>query len=377
MTVYHSPMPPQRSLDNVLHKMLQDSDLSFRDFVEVSLYHPELGYYAGPRSPVGKAGDFVTSPLLSPVFSFALSLLISEFVRKETDALCSIVDIGCGDGSLIYSLYARAPAVVRQRARFFGVDRSLERVGGGEGVEFTTDLSSIPRHDAQLIIANELFDALPFARMVMRDEHLHELWVTERDGQLDWSEHEAEASYVDYFAERGIELKDGQFADISLDWEATYDDVCRFVSRGLIVTFDYGYPQDQLFSSRIRHFGTAAAYAGHQVSRDLLANPGEQDLTAHINFTDLRRAGERNGFQTLFFDRQAKFLLAAGATEHELFKPLDEVRVGSADEALALREAREEARRLVLPDGMGEEIRALVQGRGVVREGWSFQRKLF
>ena len=377
MTVYHSRMPPQRSLGDVLHKMLQDSDLPFRDFVEVSLYHPELGYYRRSESPIGKAGDFVTSPLISPVFSFTLSLLISEFAHRVADGMCSIVDIGCGDGLLIYSLYAQAPSAVRERARFFGVDRSLERVGGGGGVEFTTDLSSVPGHDAQLIIANELFDALPFARLVMRDEHVHELWVTERDGQFDWSEHEAEGRYGDYFADRGIELKEGQFADISLDWEPMYEDVCRFVSRGLITTFDYGYPQDQLFSSRIRHFGTAAAYAGHQVSRDLLANPGDQDLTAHINFTDLQRAGERNGFDTLFFDRQAKFLLAGGATEHELFKPLDEVRVDSADDALALREEREEARRLVLPDGIGEDLRVLVQGKGVPRDGWSFQRKLF
>jgi len=87
--------------------------------------------------------------------------------------------------------------------------------------------------------------------------------------------------------------------------------------------------------------------------------------------------GERNGFSTLFFDRQAKFLLAAGATEHELFKPLDASQFASADEALAVRERREEARRLVLPDGIGEDIRVLVQGRGAPVEGWSFQRKLF
>jgi SAM-dependent MidA family methyltransferase len=146
------------------------------------------------------------------------------------------------------------------------------------------------------------------------------------------------------------------------------------VAHGIIVTFDYGMPQQQLFSSRTRRFGTAAAYAGHQVSRDLLANPGEQDLTAHVNFTDLQQAGHRNGFATLFFDRQAKFLLAAGATEHELFKPLEEL---GSDDVVALREQREDARRLVLPDGIGEDIRVLVQGKGVEREGWSFQRRLF
>src|SRR5947208_583644 len=112
-------MPPERSLAVVLHKMLQDSDLSFRDFVEVSLYHPELGYYSRPNSPIGKTGDFVTSPSLSPVFSFALSLLITEFVHNIPDGVCSIVDVGCGDGSLIHSLYEAGRGT---GAQFFGVD---------------------------------------------------------------------------------------------------------------------------------------------------------------------------------------------------------------------------------------------------------------
>jgi SAM-dependent MidA family methyltransferase len=373
--VYDLQMSSGRSISGTLHKMLQDSDLSFRDFMEVALYYPELGYYSKEKSPIGKEGDFVTSAQISPVFSFALSLLASEFTRFHPDVVCTIVDIGCGDGSLIHSLYEALRG--GPTAEFWGVDRNLDRIRYGEGVEFTTNLADVPRGGAQLVITNELFDALPFARLVMREEHLHELWVTERDGAFDWIEHEAEAKYDDYFSERGIELREGQFADISLDWQPTYEEICRFVDRGLVVTFDYGYPGKQLFSGRVRQFGTAAAYSGHQVSRDLLANPGEQDLTAHINFSDLQRAGEQNGFTTLFFDRQAKFLLAAGATEHELFAPLDDLKVSSPDEALALRETREEARRLVLPDGIGEEIRVLVQGKGVRGEGWSFQKRLF
>jgi len=358
-------MSPGRSLAGTLHKMLQDSDLPFRDFVEVALYYPELGYYARGTSPVGKTGDFVTSAHISPVFAFALSRLVSEFSAFVDGAMSTIVDMGSGDGSLIHSLYAPSPSM-----SFWGVDR----VQRSRIANFATCLGDVPSANAQLVICNELFDALPFSRLVMRGDELHELWVTERDGELDWSEHEAEAKYADYFAGRGIELHDGQFADISLDWESTYEEICRFVTRGLIVTFDYGYPGKQLFSGRPRHFGTAAAYSGHQVSRDLLSRPGEQDLTAHINFSDLQCAGERNGFTTLFFDRQAKFLLALGATEHELFRPLDEL---PADDPLLLREQREEARRLVLPDGIGEDIRVLVQGKGVAVEGWSFQRKLF
>ncbi len=370
-------MSPSRSLASALHNMLQGRDLPFHEFVELALYDPELGYYSGPTPRFGKTGDFVTSPLISPVFSFALARLVTEFMTRCGDGMCSIVDIGCGDGALIDSLQSQIPPELRGRARFAGVERSLDRVRQRSDALFTTDLSSMPRGDAQLLISNELFDAQPFARLVMRGGDLHELWVTERDGQIDWSEQKAEPGYVEYFSSRGIELRDGQFADVSLGWESLYSELCRFVTRGLIVTFDYGYAERQLFSGRVRQFGTAAAYSGHRVSRDLLANPGEQDLTAHINFTDLQRAGERDGFSTLLFDRQAKVLLALGAAEHELFVPLDDRRFDSAEEALALRERREEARRLVLPDGIGEEIRVLVQGKGVAGEGWGFQRALF
>ena len=127
----------------------------------------------------------------------------------------------------------------------------------------------------------------------------------------------------------------------------------------------------------IVRFGTAAAYSRQRVSRDLLINPGEQDLTAHINFDDLQRTGEAQGFETLFFDIQAKFLLALGATEHELLKPIGEVSVDSAEEGVALLQARDDAKRLILPDGIGADIRVLVQGRGMGPESWRFQTELF
>ena len=369
-------MPGERSLSDVLRNSLTHGDLPFRDFVELALYHPEFGYYARSESPVGREGDFITSPLLSPLFSFALGRLIDEFVRRSGDVVSQVVDIGCGDGALIRSLSERGLGGVSPPA-YFGFDRSLGRAQPQPDVTYVTSLGDIPPAEARLIINNELFDALPFARLVQRGEELHELWVTERDGSLDWTEHEADARYDDYFAERGIELDDGQFADVSLEWPALYDDFCRSVQRGLIVTFDYGLPQTKLFRGRMRRFGTAAAYSRHRVTRDLLVNPGEQDLTAHINFDDLRLTGERQGFSTRFFDIQAKFLLALGAAEHELLKPVGEVTVDNAEDGIALLEARDDARRLILPDGIGADIRVLAQERGMGREEWSFQTKLF
>ena len=366
-------MPHEAPLLNVIRNLLQYGDLSFRDFVELALYHPEFGYYSGAKSPVGKAADFVTSPAISPVFGFALSRLVREFLNRSGDASSDIVDVGCGTGELIRALASDSGG----GGRFWGVDRALARVDNDAGMAFAESIEHIPRERPRLVFSNELFDALPFARLVMRGEHLHELWVTEREGALDWTEHEAPPQYDDYFAAQNITLTDGQFADVSLEWSALYADLCRAMTSGLIVTFDYGFPRQQLFHSRIRRFGTAAAYAQQRVTRDLLINPGEQDLTAHINFSDLIDAGEREGFTTLFFDRQAKFLLSLGITEHELFRPIDSISPASLAEGVDLLDARDQARRLVLPDGIGEDIRVLVQGRGIELDGWSFQHELF
>ena len=373
-------MPGSADLADVIRNLLRDNDLPFRDFVELALYHPQLGYYAKRARP---EADYVTSPRLSPLFAVTLGKLVSEFTSRLGDEVSTVVDIGCGDGSLIHSLSSvgRPASVwptasaggVRAEARthtYYGVDRSLERVSHRDSsVHFVQTVEEVPRAGAHLVFANELFDAFPFARLVQRDEHLHELWVGDVDGQLEWTEHEAPGPYEDYFEARGIALDDGQFADISLEWEAYYRDLCRFVKRGMIVTFDYGFPQEQLFHSRVRRFGTAAAYHAQRVTRDLLASPGEQDLTAHINFTDLIRAGEESGFRTLFFDRQAKFLLALGAGEDPMIQ--------TAPRSIEELQEREDARRLILPDGIGEDIRVLVQSRGLSGDDWSFQRKLY
>lgn len=371
-------MRSERTVTDVVHNLLNYGHLSFRDFMEVALYHPAMGYYVTGAQRVGKEGDFVTAPTLSPLFSYAIAGLVREFVRRCEGAVCSIVDIGCGDGGLIRDLARQAGA---ENVRFFGIDRSLERIPESEiagAVRYMKTVDEIPRDGCHFVFSNELFDAIPFARLVQRHGELHELWIGEVEGGgLDWVEHEAPPSYAGYFEERAIELAEGQFADVSLEWGALYGDIARHFERALIVTCDYGYPGSGLFHPRARRFGTAAAYAGQRVSRDLLASPGEQDLTAHINFTDLEQAGHEQGAVTLFFDRLAKFLLALGAADHEIFRPVEEAGITTPEEGVAWLERREEARRLILPDGIGEDLRVLVQAKGMGEGEWGFQRKLF
>lgn len=345
-----------------------------------ALYGPSFGYYAQRENRIGEEGDFVTSPRISPVFGFALSRLVLEFLARHGDEVCSIVDIGCGDANLLVQLLDHVGAAVADRARFVGVDRDLGRARSSVSdprILLVEDLAQLSSNHPSLIFSNELFDALPFARLVQRSEGLRELWVRGPEGSLEWFEADAPSEYERYFSERGIQLREGQFADVCLDWSSLYGDLCGVADRALLVTIDYGFPQERLFDHRIRMFGTAAAFRNHQVHRDLLATPGEQDLTAHINFSDLQRTGESKGLSTLLFTRQAEFLLSLGATGHPLFRPVQDVEFNTLSEATVELEKREAAKRLILPDGIGQEMRVLIQARNLVNDGWSFQRKLF
>ncbi|MFP5248025.1 MAG: hypothetical protein ACLGH0_15125, partial [Thermoanaerobaculia bacterium] len=163
---------------DVLRNLLYYGDLSFRDFVELALYHPGYGYYSRAENPVGRRGDYVTGPSLSPVFSWSIAGLFREFVRRHEGEVCSFVDIGCGDGGLVRDV---SSSVDEENARFFGVDRALDRVSpDAPRVTFVRSFDEVPRDGVHFLFSNELYDALPFARLVRRGEHLHELWVAER-----------------------------------------------------------------------------------------------------------------------------------------------------------------------------------------------------
>ncbi|MGK2858500.1 MAG: class I SAM-dependent methyltransferase [Thermoanaerobaculia bacterium] len=366
MTEAHGGEPPA-----FLTTILRERNISFREYVELCLYDDADGYYTGGAAARSRHADYITAPAISPVFGWALGRLARELADRMTRAPVAVVDIGCGDGTLIRSIAdscGEGPVYV-------GIDRSLSFVSpalrDAGDIAFATSLDAIPRDMVALVLSNELFDAIPASRVVRRDDGLHELGVTLANGRLDWCELPAPPALVDYFSSRALELRVGQFADVTPEWGSAYRDICERIERGLVVTFDYGFPTKQLFDPRIRMYGTAAAYRGHEVHRDLFASPGQQDLTAHVNFDDLERSGIEAGFATLEFTRQARFLLSIGITDHPLFAPVEERNFGAA---LAKQVERENARRLVLPDGIGDEIRVLVQGKGVPEGEWSFQR---
>ena len=202
-----------------------------------------------------------------------------------------------------------------------------------------------------VVFSYELFDALPVHRLIGRGEgDVGELLV---DWRADCGFVYVEADLSD----RGLEdllvghrLEPGQIADLSPSQAPLYRDLARSLRRGLVITCDYGYERSRLLDVRVRRHGTLASYSRHRVSRDALIDLGQRDLTAHVDFTALREAGEAEGLTTVAFTRQAPWLVGAGIFE--------EIAASGAP-------ASAQARMLLDGEGMGEEIRVLVQSKGL------------
>jgi SAM-dependent MidA family methyltransferase len=327
----------------------------FATFMEDALYGLE-GYYRRPELPIGESGDYVTGSSLSPLFGRATARLLSRL----DDALGRPADFF----EAAYGTAAHLTSVVEGGGagrRFLAWDRIERPVPAG--VERVADLEDVAEGGIEgLIFSYELFDALPVHRLIGRPEGgLGELWVKsgvksgddgeDGNGGFAWVERElSDPALADLLRNPDVVLEPGQIADLAPGWAPLYRRLARRLRRGLLVTCDYGFLRERLLDPRVRRHGTLACYTRQRVHRNPFVKIGEQDLTAHVDFTALRQAGEAEGLTTVALTRQALWLTACG-----LFEEIAEADPATRREAMALLDG----------EGMGEEIRVLVQARGV------------
>jgi SAM-dependent MidA family methyltransferase len=338
--------------EQLRQRILREGPISFREFMEAALYDPNEGYYArGAR--IGEGGDFVTSPHVTPAFAAALA---RQF-RRDTKGFGGTVDFveaGAGDGRFLQD-FARALAEqdpdFSRRVRLTAVERSpiarerLSALGVASRVlESAEELA--PASVSGWIFSNELYDALPVARVCGAADGLRELFVGVDGPAFTWIRRPAPDSYRDFFAGFGITLEAGQMAEVSPDAAALHRRLARALGRGLLVAFDYGHRAPVLYHAVARRNGTIAVHFLGSRRTDPLAGPGEVDLTAHVNWDDLVRAGEEEGLATREIARQGRFLVEAGLFDFV------------ANDAEKWR-----AYRIVDPEGMGDQLSVLVQQR--------------
>ncbi len=323
--------------------------ISFAAFMTEALYGAG-GYYRSKWLPIGPRGDFVTGSSLSPLFGRATAALLRRLDQFHEEGLADFLEAGYGNGAHLRSV-TEALGPINER-RLFGWDRvSRPLPSSAVSVRRLNDIA--PESITGLIFSYELFDALPVHRLVQRtDGTLGELMVDlGAGGDFEWLEADLTTPELSELVNAGCNaLEVGQIVDLSPDWRPLYGDLASRLRRGLLVTCDYGFEARQLLDARVRKNGTLACYRSQQVHRDPFTDVGQQDLTAHVDFSALRDEGERAGLETVSLCRQARWLTACG-----LFDELE-----GADLETVL-----EAGTLLSGEGMGEEIRVLIQARDV------------
>jgi SAM-dependent MidA family methyltransferase len=342
-------------------------EVTFRDFMELALYHHQHGYYSAESPRYGRHGDFLTAPTASEWYAVVLGRCF-RLLAEQLGPLV-LVDLAAGDGSfaghLITGLGAEAPATIE---RMILVERSPARQQqllsgplrkGRVPVAVVAALDQATCPDRFTILhASELYDALPIHRVVQRETALHEHWVRVEKGTLTWCERVAPALVVSYFRAHGVELQVGQIAEANLAAQSLHASILQWVAgEGMAIVLDYGYPAARLYNPRGRFTGSLACYRKHRLSRDPLACPGEQDITAHVCWNDLQAAAATTGWHEVALVPLAE-LLVRGGLEAEM------ARRGFGIEAeldTATIAARQEIKRLLDPEGMGADLKALVQ----------------
>ena len=357
-----------------LARMLADriraaGPIPFAEYMRECLYHPQFGYYSKPE--VRRFADFYTSADVHPIFGRLLARQLAEMWQvlgrpREFWA----VEAGAGVGRLachILDFSARKLPDFYGALRYVAVEQSVaRRERHQESLRLhlengsATSAAELPRDiPGGCIFSNELLDAFPVHRVVAEDGALREIYVnfkgealTEERGPL------TSAGIAEYFQKQHITLQEGQQAEVNLDSCEWIMDVGRRLDRGFALTIDYGHEAAELYNERHMR-GTLLAYSEHRATEDFFAYPGQQDLTAHVNFTALDLWGRRAGLARTGCVSQMAFLVALGRA-NEFADLCDE----GASEVERVR-GRLLLKSLINPEGMGETFQVFVQHKGV------------
>ena len=365
--------------------------LSFAEFMELALYAPGLGYYSAGSVKLGAGGDFVTAPEVSDLFSRCVARQCAD-VLAETGG--EILELGAGTGRMAVTIlkslaeigvlpnrYAilevSADLSDRQRARVQQLPPELR-----ERVVWLDRLPETPIRGVML--ANEVLDALPFQRFVVREGRARELGVGLVSAELGvglggarlgpglagtdalaWQEAAGDfAAATAMLRELPEPLPDGYVSELCLRVEPWITSVGQCLDQGAVLLFDYGLPRAHYYHPQ-RTDGTLRCYFKQRAHGDPLINIGVQDITAWVDFTRVGEAALAAGLEVAGFATQAAFLLGTG---------IEAMTAEAIDVATRARLAGE-ARRLLLPGEMGESFKVMALCRNLQQplRGFAYQ----
>ena len=356
-------------------EITRNGSIPFVRFMELALYHPQYGYYMRQsdcveRERIGWSGDFYTSSDVHPVLGRA----IAGQARQMDEVLgrpapFTIVEMGAGKGLLARDCLAAIHADrddFASRVRYVLIERSpvmqeLQRQNLAPWLSrpgFVTWMDGLDRLAPQsvtgLLFSNELIDAFPVYRVQVKDGRTEELCVDYQDGRfVECVKPLSTAALAHYLQHLNTLWPEGYRTEVNLLAMNWMEQVARRIDRGFVLTVDYGHTAQDLYGSD-RKDGTFLCYFRQQVNDDPFVRVGEQDMTAHVDFSSLAVVGETHGLQVTGFTNQMSFLMGLGVE-----KMIETLEPDSSDFRAAIH--------LLKPNGMGSIFKVLIQHKGISR----------
>ena len=332
--------------------------ISFARYMELALYAPGLGYYSAGSHKLGAAGDFITAPELSPLFGRTLARPLAELLAQD---IPDLIELGAGSGALAAVLLAELAALnhLPQRYLILEVSADLRQRQQAHLAATVPQLAGrvswleqLPDHLNAIVIGNEVLDALPVHRVRVQQGGIEEIGVIANDDHFAWECRPAPATLQQAVSPH--DLPDDYETEINLAAPALITSLAQRLSRGALLFIDYGFPAHEFFHPQ-RNRGTLMCHYRHQAHTDPFLWPGLQDITAHVDFSAVARAG--TALDLLGYTGQAQFLINCGITELLAVVP--------AADAARYAPLAAQAQQLLSPAEMGELFKVIALGRGI------------
>lgn len=342
--------------------------LSFAEYMRLALYAPGLGYYSAGARKLGAAGDFVTAPEISPLFSRCLATQCAEVLAGLGGGV--VLEVGAGTGVMAADLLLELERQQRLPDEYLILEpspdlRERQRILLAERAPHLTDrlrwLETGPPVPVRgVVVANEVLDALPVNRFLLQGERIDELGVEVADDAFSYSARPARADLLDAIRaipELATPAVDTPYvSELSMQLPAWIKAASGWLERGIMLLFDYGYPRREYYLPE-RSSGTLRCYYRHRAHEDPFLWPGLQDITAWVDFSRVAESARTVGLDVAGYTTQANFLLAAG---------IDSFVEESAGDPVRQLELARGLRTLLLPGEMGEAIKVVALSRGGV-----------
>ena len=361
-------------IDAIASEITLSGPIPFVRFMELALYHPQLGYYTRPPEAgterIGWAGDFYTSSDVHPTLGQALARQAEQMDRLlgQPDPF-TVVEMGPGKGLLakhFLSACLEGSNSLSRRLRYVLIDRSpamrevqrrnLSQWLSQPGlITWADDLDGLaPDSVTGMFFSNELIDAFPVHRIQVTGGRTEELWVDWQDKRfVECLKPLSTAALARHLDDLDAHWPDGYRTEVNLKAMDWMKQVARRLNRGFVITIDYGHTTQDLYLPD-RKNGTFLCYFNQSANEDPFVHVGEQDMTAHINFSSLAAVGEEHGLHVTGFTNQMSFLMGLGV--EQLIASLE-------PESQEFRAAIH----LLKPYGMGGTFKVLAQHKGIER----------